>query len=137
MKKIFLGLIAITCYSCIAQHKKANNVCNQNSSAKWIENELPETICIEKDEMIYNLFNEFDFNNDELFDIAIEKGSEKLRDGEQVELVFFKKINDSTFTKFRTFKNIYPVWFNEYDSSDKLEDSTLNEIKNTMKWEIH
>jgi len=129
MKEIILVLITMICYSCNAQQKKSNTECYQNSWAKWIENELPETICVQKDEMIYHLFNKFDFNSDGLLDVAIEKGGNKLTDGMQTELVMYQQINDSTYTKYRTLDNVYPLWFDDYDSPVKLDDSALNDIK--------
>ena len=127
MKKLILVLTVIICCSCNAQQKK-DSVCYKNSRG-FIENKLPNDICVKKDEMIYSLFNKFDFNNDGLTDVAIEKGNKNLKDGNQTDLVIYEKINDSTYTKFRALNNVYPIWFDVYDSSVKLDDSALNDIK--------
>ncbi|WP_298782675.1 hypothetical protein [uncultured Polaribacter sp.] len=129
MKKLILVLIIMSCYSCNAQQKKNESNCNRNSWAKWIENELPETICVQKGEMIYSLFNEFDFNSDGLQDIAIKIGKKERKNGDVRKLSVYKKVNDSIYTKFKTLNNIYPIWFNDYDSSVKLKDPKLNKIK--------
>ncbi|MEC7263581.1 MAG: hypothetical protein VXW38_07555 [Bacteroidota bacterium] len=89
-------------------HKKGK-YCYQNAWTKWIENELPESICVQKENMIYHLFKDFDFNQDGLKDIAIESGGKELIEGMKTDLVIYKKVNDGTFVNFKTLDNIYPL----------------------------
>ncbi|RIV68908.1 hypothetical protein [Flagellimonas aequoris] len=129
MKKMILMLIIFFCCSCNAQQKKAVKECYKTSWAKWIENELPESICVSKNEMIYHLFDEFDFNNDGLIDVAIKLGNKDRKNGDLRKLCIYQKVNDSTFTKFREFDNIYPLWFEDYHPDVKVNDPKLDSIK--------
>lgn len=128
LKFITIGVF-IACFFCNAQVNQTNKYCYQNVWAKWIENELPESICIKEDEMIYGLFKKFDFNIDGIQDLAIEKGGDELVNGLQTELVVYQKVNDSTFIKFRELDNVYPLWFEDYDPSVKIGDPKIDTVK--------
>ncbi|GAB4514894.1 MAG: hypothetical protein Tsb004_23410 [Allomuricauda sp.] len=128
LKFITIGVF-IACFSCNAQENQTSKYCYQNVWAKWIENELPESICIKEDEMIYGLFKKFDFNIDGMQDLAIEKGGDELVNGLQTELVVYQKVNDSTFIKFRELDNVYPLWFEDYDPSVKIGDPKIDTVK--------
>jgi len=131
--KIISATILIICYSCNAQQKKIEKECYKTSWAKWIENELPESICVQKENMIYHLFKDFDFNQDGLKDLAIERGKKKLIEGMKTYLVIYKKVNDSTYVKFKTLDNIYPLWFSSYETTSNLKDSILNNPKQSYE----
>lgn len=128
MKKQILALTIMICCSCKAQQKKQDTICYQKARG-FIENRLPNDICIEKDELIYTLFDKFDFNSDGLQDIAVKIGKKKRKNGDSRKFSIYQKVNDSTYTKFRVLNNIYPLWFEDYRSSVKLEDPNLNALK--------
>jgi len=137
LKMIVNGII-IFCCACNAQQKEQDIICYQKSKG-FIKNRLPDDICIGKGELIYTLFDRFDFNIDGLQDLAIEKGDEELVNGLQTELVIYQKVNDSTFAKFRELDNVYPLWFEDYRPHIKVNEPELDSIKeyyegNPLRW---
>lgn len=127
LKMIVNGII-IFCCACNAQQKEQDSICYQRSKG-FIQNRLPDDVCIDKGELIYTLFDRFDFNIDGLQDLAIEKGNEELVNGLQTELVIYQKVNDSAFTKFRELDNVYPLWFEDYSPHIKVNEPELDSIK--------
>jgi len=125
LKLITIGIL-IAVRSCMAQEQKINEDCYKTSWAKWIESKLPESICIQKENMIYHLFKDFDFNQDGLKDVAIERGEKELIEGMKTYLVIYQKVNDSAYVRFKTLDNVYPLWFSSYEPTIKLKDSILN-----------
>jgi len=137
LKPIIIGTIMI-CITCNAQQKEMDTICYQKSKG-FIKNRLPGDICIGKGELIYTLFDKFDFNSDGLQDLAIEKGGNKLVNGMQTVLIVYQKVNDSRYTKFKEFGNVYPLWFENYHPHVKVNDPQLDAIKeyyegNPLRW---
>jgi hypothetical protein len=138
IKFVILGILFAS-ISCRAQEKPSNNECYKNTWAKWIKNELPQSICVGENEMIYYLTDDFDFDKDGLNDIAIKIGKKERKNGDVRKLFIYQKINDSTFTKFRELDNVYPLWFEDYDPSVKVGDSKIDAVKeyyegNPLRW---
>jgi len=130
--KLYLMLVLI-CFSCsVKKTATVNSHCYRNSYG-FLEDNLPLDICIEKNKVIYNLFDKFDFNGDGLLDIALEIGDNSLINGMQTELVIYKKNFDNTYTKFRSLNNVYPIWFANYEPTIKLKNEELNTIKQHYK----
>ena len=127
LKKIVNGIIIICC-ACNAQQKN-NEKCLKTSWAKWIESKLPESICVQENEMIYYLTDNFDYNKDGLNDIAIKVGKRERKNGDVRKLVIYQKVNDSVFTKFRELDNVYPLWFEDYSPHIKVNEPELDSIK--------
>ncbi|UNY99055.1 hypothetical protein MQE36_01595 [Zhouia spongiae] len=131
MKKInynnfIMAILAVFCYKCNAQVR--DTTCYKKAKG-FIENKLPDGICIKKHELIYDFFDNIDFNNDRISDVAIEVGNDGLKNGDQTILVVYRSINDTTYSKFKELDNVYPIWFDNYSRNIELEDPKLNAIK--------
>lgn len=119
----------IVCFSCQSQKAILQLDCNRDTWAKWIRKKLPNSICVEQDKMVYNLYDDFDYNSDAMKDVAIEIGRKKLSTDNINTLVFYKQLKDSTFVKYKELNNIYPTWFSNYSLSAEEKDTKFNVTK--------
>ena len=120
-----LLLLSFIYFQCYAQQDS----CYQQSWTKRIAKKLPASVCIDKEEIIYQFFSDFDFNQDGLSDIAIKVGKKKKSNGDTLKLKIFKQLVDSTFVEFMQLNNIFPIYFEKYSLDYNVQDKGLLKIK--------
>lgn len=107
-----------------------NLICNKNVVLKTFEKFIPKEVCIPKGyviSVIYTEYRKIDFNSDGLNDCIFQWHKEKLQDGDTIFVTFYKMNPDSSFTYFKTFNNLYPIFMRNYnyESQDTLLLKTI------------
>ena len=123
LSSLLLLLISFQCYA-------QQDSCYQQSWTKRIAKKVPANICIGEDEVIYQLFSGFDFNQDGRSDIAIKVGNEEKTNGDTTVLIIFEQQFDSTFVGFMSLNNVFPIYFEKYSLDYVIQNEKLLKIKN-------
>ncbi|PGH37825.1 MAG: hypothetical protein CRN43_18855, partial [Candidatus Nephrothrix sp. EaCA] len=113
-KSILLGLVIIARGAVsVAQHTDCNR-------AVWFNrftNLLPKEVCIPKGNYhITRVYERADINEDGLEDFIFDWNKKTLQDGDTLYVTIYAQNQDSTFSHFRTFNNLYPIYFERYDT---------------------
>jgi len=122
-KSILLGLIIIACGAVsVAQHTDCNR-------AVWFNrftNLLPKEVCIPKGNYhITRVYERTDINEDGLEDFIFDWNKKTLQDGDTLYVTIYAQNQDSTFSHFRTFNNLYPINFERNNSGYTPPDKKL------------
>ena len=124
MKKYFvLGLWLLNMVACAQK-----NDCNRNVWIKSDEKLIPKQVCIPSGYLIYNIYEQTDFNGDGLKDFFFKWGNAELKDGDTLFVSIYNQNPDSTFTHFKTFNNLYPIYFKEYGLNYKPVNKELDDL---------
>ncbi len=90
--------------------------CNRNVWFKGDEKKIPKEVCILKgDYRITQVYERGDINDDGLEDFIFDWNKNPLEDGDTIYVTIYTQNPDSTFSHFRTFDNLYPIYFKRYD----------------------
>lgn len=122
MKKCFvLGLWLLNIVACAQK-----NDCNRNVWIERFTKLLPKEVCIRMGNYhITEVYKKTDINNDGLIDFMFDWNKNPLNDGDTIYVSIYIQKPDSTFAYFRTFKNLYPIYFERYDLDYIPKDSAL------------
>ena len=125
-KSILLGLVIIARGAVsVAQHTDCNR-------AVWFNrftNLLPKEVCIPKGNYhITQVHERTDINEDGLEDFIFEWNKNPLQDGDTLYVTIYAQNQDSTFSHFRTFNNLYPIYFERYDSEYNPPNKKLSPL---------
>ena len=101
--------------------------CNRKVETLFDAESLPAEICLPEGYVINNvLFT--DSNKDGLEDIWITWHKEKFGIGDTTFVSVYFQSKDSTYSLNKTFSNIFPIWFGDYDYR------TIDENSMPEKW---
>jgi hypothetical protein len=118
-------LLVLTTTAC-AQNKE---VCNRSVWTKGDEKYLPNEVCIKRgDYHITQVYKRVDLNNDGLNDFVFDWNKNPLQNGDTIFVTVYIQNPDSTFKHFRTFNNLYPIYFKSYDRDYVIKDKSLAEL---------
>lgn len=93
----------------------AQNIdCNRAVWIKQNAKNLPKEVCIPKGYLISNIYESTDINGDSLPDFIFKWRKPELQDGDTLYISIYLQNSDSTFSYFRTFNNLYPIYFKDY-----------------------
>lgn len=118
----FLSLLLISSCS-LAQ--KPEQKCNRSVSYNRLKSKLDSSICLPKGYHITDIYDKNDLNSDGRNDKIIKWQKIEIIDGDTILYSMYAKQKDSTFSFFRTFRNLEPLYFTNYDvpTGDKILDS--------------
>lgn len=91
-----------------------SNECNQKVWVKRLAKLIPKEVCIPPGYHITEARNEVDLNGDGLKDIIFDWNKESLSDGDTIFVSAYLRNADSSYFFYRTFKNLYPIYFKSY-----------------------
>ncbi|HEY9007340.1 MAG TPA: hypothetical protein VIM75_14465 [Ohtaekwangia sp.] len=118
-------LVFLTTTAC-AQNREA---CNRSVWTKEDAKYLPKEVCIKKgDYHITQVYKSVDLNGDGLNDFIFDWNKNPLQNGDTIFVTVYIQNRDSTFTHFRTFSNLYPIYFKSYDRDYTIKDKALAEL---------
>lgn len=100
--------------------------CNRETDLKMF---IPNDVCIPNGKyQITQVDKENDVDGDNKKDLVIEWNNMPIKDGDTIFVSIYLQNKDSAFTFFRTFNNLYPIFFKSYDLSYMPRDTSLNTI---------
>ena len=102
-----------------------NPNCNRDVWIKQDEKKIPHGICIPKGYLISNIYEMADVNDDGFLDFICRWRRPKLQDGDTLYVTIYAQNRDSTFSHFRTFNNLYPIYFERNNSGYTPPDKKL------------
>lgn len=106
--------------------------CNRKVETLFDAESLPAEICLPEGYVINNvLFT--DSNKDGLEDIWITWHKEKFGIGDTTFVSVYFQSKDSTYSLNKTFSNIFPIWFGDYDYRTIDENSMPEKWKSILK----
>lgn len=92
-----------------------NTNCNRAVWVKEDEKELPKEVCIPKGNYhVTQVYERVDINSDGLEDFIFNWNKNPLQDGDTLYVTIYTQNQDSIFSHFRTFSNLYPIYFKSY-----------------------
>jgi len=128
MKTSKLFQITVLLFSIISITIAQEVNCNRNTWIKQDETKLPKEVCIPKGYFISNIYESTDINDDGLLDFIFKWRRPELHDGDTLFVTIYTQNPDSTFSFFRTFSNLYPIYFNSYSLDYIPKDERLKSI---------
>ena len=106
--------------------------CNRKVETLFDAESLPAEICLPEGYVINNvLFT--DSNKDGLEDIWITWHKEKFGIGDTTFVSVYFQSKDSTYSLNKTFSNIFPIWFGDYDYRTIDENSIPEKWKSIFR----
>jgi len=105
-----------------------NPNCNRDVWIKQDEKRIPHGICIPKGYFISYIYEMTDVNDDGFLDFIFKWRRPKLQDGDTLYMTIYAQNQDSTFSHFRTFNNLYPINFERYDTDYSPPDKKLRPL---------
>ena len=124
-------LFSITIASCGQDIK-----CNRAVEYDFLIKKIPEEVCLPEGHQITRLYKSTDVNKDGLKDLIFDWSKINLKDGDTLYVSIYNQLNDSTFSHFKTFNNLKPIFFKEYSFEYRVKDPMLNEIKSKYNEQI-
>jgi hypothetical protein len=124
-RKMLLSLLLLSSMAANAQDMD----CNQQ--VWWIPPrdapKLPKGVCIPEGMFNYVTYihKQTDINGDGLDDFICKWNTKPLSDGDTLYLSIYLQNPDSTFSHFRTFSHIYPIYFHDYRLDYVPSDTSL------------
>lgn len=104
-------------------------ICNRSVWIKSWEKELPKEVCIPLGNYhITQVYERVDVNDDGLNDFIFDWNRYPLKDGDTIYVTIYLQNQDGTYQYFRTFNNLYPIYFERYDLDYIPKDTSLISI---------
>lgn len=121
MKKQFLTMVILFTFEfiCYSQTIKSP-ACNRAVSNKSYEKKLIKEVCIPNGYQISLILTEtrnIDMDGDGVGDFVFNWSKPQKIDGDTTFTTVYKKNKDNSFTFLKTFKNLYPIYFKNYNVS--------------------
>jgi hypothetical protein len=119
-------LFALLCTTAVAANAQDEN-CNQKVWPRNFGDPIPQGVCIPQGMFNYitAVYDRTDINGDGLEDFICDWNVKPLDDGDSIYVSIYLQNSDSTFSHFRTFSHLYPIYFARYDLGYIPEDTTL------------
>lgn len=105
-----------------------DSICNRSVWIKSWEKELPKEVCIPEGYIISHIFDLVDINDDGLIDFIFKWRKNNLQNGDTMYVTIYLQNQDGTYEHFRTFNNLYPIYFKSYDLDYVPKDTSLISI---------
>jgi len=109
--------------------------CNRFVLLKQDAKRIPKDICIPSNYLISNIYESTDVNGDSLPDFIFKWRKPELQDGDTFYVTIYIQNPDSTFTNFRTFNNLYPIYFKDYSRDYISPNSALAALQKKYEGE--
>lgn len=119
-------LFALLCTIVVTANAQNEN-CNQKVWPRNFGDPIPQGVCIPSGIFNYitRVFDRTDVNGDGLEDFICDWNVKPLSDGDSIYLSIYLQNPDSTFSLFRTFSHLCPLYFARYDFDYTPEDTAL------------
>jgi hypothetical protein len=103
--------------------------CNRSVKIDSYLKKMPKEVCLPKGNyQVTHIFEKTDINDDGLEDFIFKYSKNPLMDGDTSYVSVYTQNSDSAFTFFCTFDNLYPLYFQWYNSLYKPKDERLQLI---------
>ncbi|MEM4326149.1 MAG: hypothetical protein QXU40_02515 [Candidatus Pacearchaeota archaeon] len=102
-----------------------DTTCNRAVQVKSYEKELPKEVCIPQGYLISDIYEKTDINGDSLNDFIFDWNKNPLKDGDTIYVTIYLQNPDGTYKYFRTFNNLYPIYFKSYSLDYIPQDTSL------------
>ena len=129
------AILQLILFLCSIVSYAQNTDCNRAVWIKEDEKKLPNGICIPKEYLISNIYESTDVNNDGLMDFIFKWRKSELQDGDTMYVTIYVQNSDSTFSFFRTFNNLYPIYFKSYSRDYIPKDEKLRSVHKKYRGE--
>jgi hypothetical protein len=120
--KIILIIICLSTISFCSCCQKPVRLCNRNVELKSYNAKLIKEVCIPNGYWISELrtsTKDIDIDGDGLNDFIFDWNKPKLQDGDTLYVTVYKMNSDSTYSFFKTFNNLLPIYLKSYDFASK------------------
>jgi hypothetical protein len=119
-------LFALLCATAVTANAQDED-CNQEVWPRNFGDPIPQGVCIPQGMFNYITYvhGKTDINGDGLEDFICEWNVRPLNDGDTLYVSVYLQNADSTFSHFRTFVNLYPIYFKSYDLNYTPKDTSL------------
>jgi hypothetical protein len=107
------------------------NDCNREMSSNKHKKSLPKEVCIPKGFQItyvYGTVDSIDFNRDGLNDYVFNMKHKNLSIGDTTFLVFYKRTSDTTYSFYKKFGNVIPIYFDPNIEGPVFKNNKLEQI---------
>ncbi len=132
MKRIILLQVATLLFSIVSNAQ--NKDCNRSVWIKQDERKLPKEVCISKGNYhITEVYEKIDVNGDGFEDFIFDWNKNPLQDGDTIYVTIYIQNPDSTFSFFRTFNNLYPLYFKSYSLDYTPKENRLKSVHKKYK----
>ena len=123
------AILQLILFLCSIVSYAQNTDCNRAVWIKEDEKKLPKEICIPNGNYhITEVYEKVDVNGDGLKDFIFDWNKNPLQDGDTIYVTIYTQNSDSTFSFFRTFNNLYPIYFKSYSLDYTPQDTSLISI---------
>jgi len=99
--------------------------CNQTVWSNYDAKKIPKDICLSNEYQFLYIHNPTDVNGDGLDDFIFNWDRISIQDGDTTFVSIYIQNSDSTFSHFRTFNNLFPIYFDRYDIGYIPQDTSL------------
>ncbi|MDR1974556.1 MAG: hypothetical protein LBQ31_07780 [Bacteroidales bacterium] len=131
MKTIILAILIIAnLMTCAYAQKNSDSInCNRTVWFDELSQDLPKEVCIPHGYQILFHYDKYptNINGDGLNDYVFQWGKAKLQDGDTLFVSVYIQNIDSTFSFFKSFNNLYPIYFKS-DVYEQVTDEKLKHI---------
>jgi hypothetical protein len=128
MKTMFLtGFILLNLIVRASAQSTDSVYCNRDVWIKGMGENMPEEVCIPHGYVLSHEYESIDINDDGLEDYIFKWRHLKLSDGDTLFVSIYTQTIDSTYMFFRTFDNLYPIFF-QSNTIEEVKDKHLKEL---------
>lgn len=120
------ALLLFVSFSCQAQNQA---YCNRAVRSDFYSKKIPQGICLKPGYEFSYLYDQVDVNGDGMKDFMTEWRRQDIEDGDTLFLSIYEQIDSAKYELVKTFDNLYPIYFKDYDFEYDVPDSLLNELK--------
>jgi len=130
------AILQLILFLCSIVSYAQNTDCNRAVWIKEDEKKLPKEICIPNGNYhITEVYEKVDVNGDGLEDFIFDWNKNPLQDGDTIYVTIYTQNSDSTFSFFRTFNNLYPIYFKSYSRDYIPKDEKLRSVHKKYRGE--
>lgn len=127
-KAILILIFLITVLSGFSQDSLIVE-CNRSVKISSFLKKMPNEVCLPKGNyQVTHIFENTDINEDGYDDFIFKYSKYPLTDGDTSYISVYTQNSDSSFSFFRTFDNLYPLYFLKYDIEFIPKDERLRLI---------
>lgn len=103
--------------------------CNRSVKIESYLNKMPKEVCLPKGKYhVTHIYEKTDINDDGFDDFLFKYSKNPLEDGDTIYVSVYTQNPDSTFSYFRNFDNLYPLYFQGYNSLYEPKEERLRLI---------
>ena len=123
-----LTFLVVLFYASACDGQEQSN-CYQSTKYKSLEKKIPADICLTSGELEFEEITFTDFDNDGLEDFIAKWQPKKLTDGDTLQVSAYRQYSAGRYKLYKTWNNLYPIYFKDYSLEYAVKDSLLNEVK--------